>query len=190
MVDPERNGQHQRAAGAARPGQSRIARRAARSLRPGVAIDWSLRPSMTQLRTIDQANCWTISGVRSAEMFFRVIPQLVEDATHLFLEGPYPKVAALLQPHVDESDYRAPVGTLWSWPRNRRLTLRVSPSLFARLCEATAQFVEPEICSHLHFYRDDEPLVHWFDAFTDPIVISRRFLARSWSGFVRRWAES
>jgi hypothetical protein len=41
------------------------------------------------------------------------------------------------------------------------------------LSEAAARHVEPEICSHLHFYRDTEPLVHWFDAFDDPMLVSK-----------------
>ena len=48
-----------------------------------------------------------------------------------------------------------------------------SPSLFAALSDVATRHVEPEICSHLHFYRDAEPLVHWFDAFDDPILVSK-----------------
>jgi hypothetical protein len=25
----------------------------------------------------------------------------------------------------------------------------------------------------VHFYQDGEPLVHWFDAFDDPIIVSK-----------------
>jgi len=41
------------------------------------------------------------------------------------------------------------------------------------LSEAAAQHAEPELCSHLHLYRDAEPLAHWFDAFDDPFLVSK-----------------
>jgi hypothetical protein len=133
------------------------------------------RNRMTSPRNLDDADCWRVSGVRSAEQFFRAIPDLVPEATHLFLEGsPDPDIVALIAGDAEQAGYRAPRGTLWSWPRrNRRFTLRASPELFARLCEAAAHHAEPEICSHLHVYREAEPLVHWFDAFDDPLLVSK-----------------
>jgi len=93
----------------------------------------------------------------------------------VFLEGtPAPDVMALIAAHAEQIEYGAPVGTLWSWPgRNQRFTLRASSLLFAGFSEAGARHAEPEICDHLHFYREAEPLVHWFDAFLDPLVVSK-----------------
>lgn len=131
--------------------------------------------TMTSRRTIDHANGWRISGVRSAEQFFRAVQLLVPEATHVFLEGtPDPDVVAVIAAHAEQTEYAAPVGTLWSWPGpNQRFTLRASPLLFAALSEAGARHAEPEICCHLHLYREAEPLVHWFDAFLDPLVVSK-----------------
>ena len=99
---------------------------------------------------------------------------LVPEATHMFLEGSSAtEIVALLSPFSTHEDYGAPVGTLWSWPREQRFSVTASPELFASLSEAAANHAEPEICSHLHFYRDGEPLVHWFDAFDDPIMVSK-----------------
>lgn len=55
----------------------------------------------------------------------------------------------------------------------QRFSVTASPALFACLSEAAAHHAEPEICSHLHFYRESEPLVHWFDAFDDPLIVSK-----------------
>ena len=129
---------------------------------------------MATPRTIDYGNCWTVSGVRDAEKFFRAIPLLIPEATHMFLEGSSAAdIIALLAPFSTHEDYGAPVGTLWSWPREERFSVTASPVLLASLSEAAAHHAEPEICSHLHFYRDDEPLLHWFDAFVDPIIVSK-----------------
>lgn len=124
---------------------------------------------------LDTANSWQIAGVRDPEAFFGALPLLVPDATHLYLEGsPAPDVLAIAADHAGEGEYAAPAGTLASWPgRNRRFTLAVSARLFARLAEAARRHAAPEICSHLHLYRGAEPLVQWFDAFDDPLLVNK-----------------
>jgi len=93
----------------------------------------------------------------------------------MFLEGsPAPDVEALLADAADDTDYLAPVGTLWSWPqKERRFSVRASSQLFERLADAASHHAEPEVCSHLHFYRGEEALVQWFDAFVDPLLVSK-----------------
>jgi hypothetical protein len=124
---------------------------------------------------LEESQCWKVSGVRTAEDFFRAVSLLVPDATHMFLEGsPVPDIEALLADAADDADYAAPVGTIWSWPqKNQRFSVRVSPELFARLSEASSDHAEPEICCHVHFYRGQEALVQWFDAFSDPLLVSK-----------------
>jgi hypothetical protein len=124
---------------------------------------------------LDESNCWRVAGVRTATKFFQAISLLVPDATHMFLEGsPDPVIQALLADAADEAAYAAPVGTLWSWPqKERRFSVRPSSELFLRLSEASSQLAEPEICSHLHFYRNQEALVQWFDAFINPLLVSK-----------------
>ena len=130
---------------------------------------------MASLAILEGSKSWKVSGVRTAEKFFRAVSLLVPDATHMFLEGsPDPDIEALLKDEADAADYAAPVGTIWSWPgKNRRYSVRASPDLFVRLSEAASHHAEPEICDHLHFYRDQEALVQWFDAFSDPLLVSK-----------------
>ena len=124
---------------------------------------------------LDESRCWKVSGVRTAQDFFRAVSLLVPDATHMFLEGsPVPDIEAVLADAADDTGYTAPVGTIWSWPgKNRRFSVRASPELLLRLSEASSNHAEPEICDHLHLYRGEEALVQWFDAFSDPILISK-----------------
>jgi len=124
---------------------------------------------------LDESTCWSISGIRTAQSFFRAIFLLVPDATQMFLEGsPAPDVEALLADAADDTDYLAPVGTLWSWPqKERRFSVRASSQLFERLADAASHHAEPEVCSHVHFYRGEEALVQWFDAFLDPLLVSK-----------------
>jgi len=131
--------------------------------------------AMASQGMLEESQCWKISGVRTAETFFRTVSFLVPDATHMFLEGsPAPDVEAVLANAAADGDYAAPTGTIWSWPRkNQRFSVRASPELFTRLSEASSNHAEPEICDHVHFYRGQEALVQWFDAFSDPLLVSK-----------------
>ena len=103
------------------------------------------------------------------------MPLLVPDATHMFLEGsPDRDIVALLSDAADETIYAAPVGTVWSWPqKNQRFSVRASSEFFERLAQAASHHAEPEVCTHVHFYRGQEALVQWFDAFLDPLLVSK-----------------
>jgi hypothetical protein len=117
---------------------------------------------------------WVIPGVRTAEEFFRAVPALLPDTTIVYLEGsPVPDVVAFLRGHAEGRSYGAPVGTIWSWPRNERYALTSSPQLYAGLADVGSRHADPEICSHIHFYSMAEPLAHWFDAFDDPFLVAK-----------------
>jgi hypothetical protein len=130
---------------------------------------------MTGQAHLGATECWRVSGLRNATAFFRAIPQLLPEATIMFLEGsPALEILAVLANHSAQAEYGAPTGTLWSWPlRDQRFTVRASSLLFAQLADASAHHAEPEICSHLHFYRNGEPLAQWFDAFDDAFLVSK-----------------
>jgi hypothetical protein len=124
---------------------------------------------------LDESTGWKVSGMRTAEGFFRALHLLLPEATHIFLEGsPNSEIEALLLEALDEVGYAAPVGTIWSWPqKDRRFSVRASPLLFERLADAASHLAEPEVCTHVHLYRDREALLQWFDACADPLLVSR-----------------
>ena len=124
---------------------------------------------------LEESRCWKVSGITTAEQFFRAVSLLVPDATRMLLEGsPHPEIEALLTEAADGADYTAQAGTIWSWPqKEQRFSVRASSDLFARLAKAAPVHSEAEICSHLHFYRDQEALVQWFDAFSVPLLVSK-----------------
>ena len=124
---------------------------------------------------LTERDCWRIARLNNAAKFFRAASQLLAGATHVDLEGsPAPQIVALISRHADPTPYRAPAGTFWSWPRgSQRFALKASPAMLAELADASTRHAEPEICSHLHFYRDAEPLAQWFDAFDDPLLVSK-----------------
>lgn len=130
---------------------------------------------MTGHPQITETDCWRVFGLRDAEAFFRAIPRLLPEANRMFLEGsPAADILVLIANHTEQGEYGAPAGTLWSWPqRNQRFSLRASSLLLEQLADAARHHAELEICCHLHFYRDAEPLAHWFDAFDGPLFVSK-----------------
>lgn len=141
---------------------------------------------MTERHYLAEKDCWRISGLTDAGAFFGAVMQLLPEATHMFLEGsPDRDIVALLSKHAENVEYGAPIGTLWSWPRENRFAVRPSAALFHELSAAAAHHAEPEICSHLHFYRDGEPLAQWFDAFLDPLLVSTSIPRERVEQFVR-----
>ena len=131
--------------------------------------------AMASQGMLEESQCWKVSGVRTAADFFRAVSLLVPDATHMFLEGsPDSDIKALLVNAADDVDYSAPTGTIWSWPqKTQRFSVRASSELLTRLSERASNHAEPEICDHVHFYRDQEALLQWFDAFSEPLLISK-----------------
>ncbi|HEX3233637.1 MAG TPA: hypothetical protein VHR41_05540 [Gemmatimonadales bacterium] len=137
---------------------------------------WIAPPSRptTGPQVLGDAEAWQVQGIKAAQEFFLQVPSLLPDATVLYLEGsPTPDVVQFLRSHAEQTDYGGPIGTIWSWPPNERYSLRATPELFAGIADLATRHAVPELCSHLHFYRQEEPLANWFDAFDDPFLISR-----------------
>jgi hypothetical protein len=123
---------------------------------------------------LSERECWSIARLNNAAAFFKAAPHLLAAATHVYLEGsPAPEIVALISRYEDPTPYRAPAGTFWSWPPSQRFALKASPAMLAEFADAATRHAEPEICCHLHFYRDAEPLAQWFDAFSDPLLVSK-----------------
>ena len=43
------------------------------------------------------------------------------------------------------------------------------------LSELTEHYAEPEVAIHFHIYLDDYVLIDWYDAFDDPMYVSKYF---------------
>jgi hypothetical protein len=106
-------------------------------------------------------------------LFFRHLAALLPNATTLYAEGTSiaPGIDALLSSHAELTAYQAPRGT--NWPRAITMRVRLSAAVLADLADLAGEHAEPEICDHLHIYADNEPLLHWFDAFEGPFLLSK-----------------
>lgn len=125
-------------------------------------------------KTLAGTEAWEIVRVQDASALFRALPTLLPDATTAFVEcvGMASAVADALSRYTEVSTYEAPLGVVWPTPT--RLRLKTSADLFVRLGELAEQHAGPEICDNFHVYAFAAPLLQWFDAFDDPIRVSKR----------------
>ena len=52
-----------------------------------------------------------------------------------------------------------------------------------QMAEFAVNFAIPEICDHIHIYKNDEVLLEWFDAFSKPLYISQKISEASIKDF-------
>lgn len=114
---------------------------------------------------------WSVTGIDDASEFFRLLPSLIPSGSVLFLEGVYSDaIIDYLKQHPSEHRLKIAGGTIWPKPRCFHILITEETALdLARLSESCAN---PEVCSHLHVYRDEQVLASWYDAFDDPLRIS------------------
>ena len=121
-----------------------------------------------------KGHAWRLNGAIDHSAFFRNLSQILSPDAVLVLEGgmhPEP-LRAFLRKEELPAGKKLPTGTLWPAPSVYHL--RALPAVLNQLSELTDQCAAPEVCDHLHAYRDDEILVQWFDAFTSPLYVSKQ----------------
>ncbi len=122
---------------------------------------------------IDTSSHWQVAGVRESTEFFRALDSLVPEATTLVLEGSSiaKNVRAAVQAHLEVEYTIIPAGN--GWPDWRHaLRLRYSRELLALLADLSRLHADSELCDHLHIFRFAEPMLSWFDAFDNEILVS------------------
>jgi len=66
-----------------------------------------------------------------------------------------------------------PKGTIW--PKSQVFHVPATNDNLRILSELTEHYAEPEVAEHFHVYCDDYVLIDWYDAFDDPIYVSKKF---------------
>ena len=140
--------------------------------------DWVARlvnavPSdeMKGLQLIGEA--WDVDADALApSVLLRNLTSLVGTDATLFLEGGAhpPPLRQFLQLHQVDG-VRIARGTIW--PREPVFHLPATPELLHELAGLAERCAAPELCFHLHVYRDHTVLLEWHDAFTGTFRVSK-----------------
>lgn len=118
------------------------------------------------------ADFWDIDeGIEDPERFFRLVPRLLPQATHLFVEGATVAgdVQACYSRYAERGPYLPKRQTLW--PRARLFRCLARPELFRELADLGAGHAVPELVDHLSIYQGEEMLLEWHDAFANAVVL-------------------
>ena len=116
---------------------------------------------------------WVVSSPKEFPAFFRALVDLIGDGAIVCLEGGSPSgdlEAFLQEKSVPEVSHVA-MGTIW--PRPRVFHVPATRENLLRLADIAEHCAEPEVAIHFHVYRDNRVLLEWFDAFADPMNISK-----------------
>ena len=116
---------------------------------------------------------YTITEQTDSSKFFKGLSQYFQDATTLFIEGDSiaKKVMDLYKKNIQEGSYLPRAGTIF--PKSTKLRCKYSPEFMNELALIAENHAEPELCDHLHLYKNNELLVEWMDAFSDEILVSK-----------------
>lgn len=123
---------------------------------------------------LDSASArWKVSAAKDLPAFLRALADLAPPDSILYLEGGRPPAAMLAflrersvpeQSHVER-------GTIW--PRPAVFHLPATRANLVALAEMAERCATAEVAIHLHLYREGRVLLQWYDAFFDPLRISK-----------------
>ncbi len=118
--------------------------------------------------------CWEISGVKGLPAFLRAVLNLVPSDSVLYLEDRYAprKLRSYLQERVARNTCKVQMGTIW--PRPECFHMQITKENLEGLAELAERFAAPEVATHLHIYKEGDILLEWYDAFFDPLFVSKK----------------
>ena len=115
---------------------------------------------------------WQLDGTRCAETFLTALRGWLPDGAMLYFEGGSPddEIRAFMARHAVPERVHVAMGTIW--PRPSVFHVPVSDAVLVELAGIMAHHAEPELAIHVLVYRDDTVLLQWYDAFSDPLLLS------------------
>ncbi|MHC4544155.1 MAG: hypothetical protein ACYTDW_06660 [Planctomycetota bacterium] len=125
--------------------------------------------------TLDMSACWEVAkGRKDCQICFRELPKLFPPSSTLCIEGTSiaEDVKSYLDAHRVKKITKVHLGTLW--PRPSVYHVPCDEQTLSGLVKLAAKHAQPELADHLYVYKDQELLLEWNDAFSDPIYISKK----------------
>lgn len=116
---------------------------------------------------------WEVSEAKDFPSFLRALIHLIPEGSVLYLEGGTPRSELLqfLEKKLVPEQSHLAMGTIWPRPLVHHV-LATSQNL-AELADIAENYCSPEVAIHTHVYRGNRVLLQWYDAFADPLYISK-----------------
>jgi hypothetical protein len=116
---------------------------------------------------------WKVSSPKDFPSFLRALIDLIPESSIAYIEGGTPprELRAFLKERSVSEISHIEMGTIW--PRPEVFHLPATPCNLSDLADIAQKCAGPEVAIHFHVYNNNKVLLQWFDAFFDPMFISK-----------------
>ncbi len=123
--------------------------------------------------SLAESACWEISGIKGFPAFLRALSGLAISDSVLYLEGDSTpkKLRSYLEGKAAINTCKVEMGTIW--PRPDCFHMQITRANLEGLAELVESYPTPQVAVHLHIYKNGKMLLQWYDAFFDPLYISK-----------------
>jgi hypothetical protein len=117
---------------------------------------------------------WCLTGIRDTAAFFGALFSLTPEATTLTLAGQAiaPAVRQALAEFLELEMTVVPPGVGWPTDWRYELRYRYSPSLVDCLQDLAQHHSRLELCTDVFVARHSDPLLEWWDAFENDLLVA------------------
>lgn len=125
---------------------------------------------------LDMRSCWEVTeikGIQAGNFFTALLGLLPADSIFCIeTTSKVEEVQSFLQANKIPHTTKVQLGTIW--PKPDVFHLSFNEQNMQQMAQLAESFAMPEICDHIHIYKDEEVLLEWFDAFWQPLYISKQ----------------
>ena len=129
---------------------------------------------------------WEVAKTKDMSTFFRALPCLLGEGSVLYLENVFAlDVLIFLRSRPAKATSKVAFGTIWPRPNCFHMDItEVNIEALAKLVQTHP--ATPEVCIHLHAYKEGRVLLEWHDAFDQPMLISAEISEEKVAEFCKR----
>ena len=142
-----------------------------RNLFPDMMTDEEMMGIMMDMR-----NCWEVTeikGVQASKFFLALLDITPADSVFCVeTSNLVEEVREFLEANKMPHRTRVLLGTYW--PKPEVFHLPFNEQNMRQFAEFAETFPMPQICDHIHIYKDNEVLLEWFDVLYNPLYISKK----------------
>ncbi|HEX8472633.1 MAG TPA: hypothetical protein VF666_01240 [Pyrinomonadaceae bacterium] len=115
--------------------------------------------------------CWKVSPPLDFSEFLRQLPRLLPPDSILYAAGtPVHEVEAYLLARPSVYENRLSTGVFGL--RAKGFYMPATEANLRGFADIAENFAEPEVCDHLHVYRNNQAILHWYDLPADHFYVS------------------
>jgi hypothetical protein len=119
-------------------------------------------------------DCWELSGLKEFPALFCALVGILPEGSVMRFEGGAPRgdlKTFFLINAVPEID---PVPKATLWPKTKVFRVPATNENLQKLSELSKPYAECDVAIHFHVYSENGVLIDWYDAFADPMYVSKR----------------